>query len=137
MKKIVIIEDDPMIGKVLDLKLQNEAKEKGIEMQILRAKNGEEGIKLICDENPDMVITDMMMPVKSGFDMLEELKTKGCTHDMRIIALSNLSETADIERATNLGVNEYFIKNNTSINKITERIIDQLENSRPVVGAGL
>lgn len=137
MKKIIIIEDDPMIGKILELKLQNEAKEKGIETQILRARNGDEGIALICSENPDVVVTDMMMPVKSGFDMLTELKAKGCAHDMRIIALSNLSETADIERAKNLGVHEYFIKNNTSINEITNHIVGQLENSHSAVGAGL
>lgn len=137
MKKILIIEDDPMIGKILELKLQNEAKKKGIETQMLRAKNGDEGVRLICDENPDMVITDLMMPVKSGFDMLAELKAKGCKHDMRVIALSNLSEAADIERATNLGVHEYFIKNNTSINKIADHIVSQLENSHSAVGAGL
>ena len=137
MKKIIVIEDDPMIGKILLLKLESQLKEKGVEAQVLRAKNGEEGIVLICRENPDVVVMDLMMPVKSGFDMLAELKTKGCLHDMHIVALSNLSETADIERATNLGVHEYFVKNNTSINKITEHIVGQLENSRSVVGAGL
>ena len=55
-----------MIGKILELKLQNEAKGKGIETQILRAKNGEEGVSLICSENPDVVVTDIMMPVKSA-----------------------------------------------------------------------
>lgn len=127
MKKILIIEDDAMIGKILELKLQAQAKESGIEAQTLRARNGEEGISLICSENPDMVVTDLMMPVKSGFDMLEELKTRGCPHDMHIIALSNLSSVKDIEHATNLGVHEYFVKNNTSINKVSERIVNQLK----------
>ena len=127
MKKILIIEDDSMIGKILELKLQNEAKTHAIEMQVLRARNGEEGVSLICSESPDLVITDLMMPIKSGFDMLEELKTKGCRSDMHIVALSNLSNITEIDRATNLGVHEYFVKNDTSINKVTQHVLNCLK----------
>lgn len=127
MKKILIIEDDSMIGKILELKLQNEAQASNTEIQILRARNGEEGVALICSENPDLIVADLMMPIKSGFDMLEELKTKGCRADMHIIALSNLSSAAEVERATNLGVHEYFIKNDTSIGKVTQHIMNQLK----------
>lgn len=126
MKKILIIEDDLMIGKILELKLQNEAEKNGIKVQILRSKNGEEGLSLICSESPDLVITDLMMPVKSGFAMLEELKTRGCRNDMRIIVLSNLSSATEIDQATNLGVHEYFVKNNTSINQVTNHILNLL-----------
>lgn len=127
MKKILLIEDDPMIGKILELKLLNSIKEKGLAAIVIRAKDGITGLNLALEELPDMILTDLMLPKKSGFELLSALKEKQPTHNAHVIVLSNLSSNEEMEKAKALGVSTYFVKSETSIGKIIEHVIDLLK----------
>lgn len=116
MKKVLIIEDDEQISKVYGIKLKQE----GIEAVV--AADGEEGLKKIVSEKPDLVLLDLMLPGKDGFWVLEEISKKPELKSIPIIVLSNLGQEVDKEKATKLGVKEYLVKADISIKEVVERI---------------
>ncbi|HLC99645.1 MAG TPA: response regulator [Patescibacteria group bacterium] len=122
MKKVLIIDDDALIGKLLEIKLTSLG-----EFDVIRALDGDEGLKMIKEQAPDLVVLDLMMPRKSGFEVLEDLQkapTKGSVH---VLVLSNLSSGADKDRALKLGGHTFFIKSEMTIGGIVEYIIKQLK----------
>lgn len=125
MKKILIIEDDPIVGKILQVKIQYTATQCGLEVEVSRVFNGEEGLQAIAEKNPDLIVLDLMMPKKSGFEVLEEMKTAkvGAPH---IMVLTNLSGEGHKDKVTQLGASAYFIKSNTSIQEIADYVCKQL-----------
>jgi len=83
--------------------------------------NGESGLELLQKEEFDLIILDLMMPKVNGFEVLKELQSKKVT--MPIIVLSNLGQEEDEKKARALGAEEFFIKSNTPMAKIVERVI--------------
>lgn len=118
VKKILIIEDDKPMARALELKLAHagfEAKSAG---------NGEDGLAIFASQDFSLVLLDLMIPKLDGFKVLEKLKERG--NKIPIIALSNLSQVEDEKRALELGAAEFFIKSNTPILKIVERVKKKL-----------
>lgn len=115
--KVLIIEDDDHVSKVYDIKLKME----GIDTFI--ARDGEEGVKVCITEKPDLVLLDLMLPKKDGFEVLEELKkdSSGCKH-VPVIILSNLGQQSDREKAEKLGATEYLVKADIRISDIIEKV---------------
>jgi len=107
-KKILMIEDDDFLRNLYCDKLRKEG------YQLLEAKSGVEGINKIKNENPDLVILDILLPMKSGFDILEEMNETGMISEIPVIVLSNLKQEGDIEESRRLGVRDYFIKADSS-----------------------
>lgn len=119
MKKILIIEDDAMIGKILEKKLS-----KNSNYEIIRVFDGAEGLKKIITFKPDLISVDLMMPGINGFEVLANIDTlyKNKTERPYLLVLSNLSSEDDIKKATKLGANHFFTKSNTKIDAIVEHI---------------
>ena len=67
-KKVLIIEDDDHISKIYGIKLSKE------NVDTIIARDGQEGINMIASEKPDLVLLDLMIPIKDGFTVLEEVK---------------------------------------------------------------
>jgi len=106
MIRIVIAEDQPMLldalGSLLDLE-EN--------MKVVgKASNGEEALSLVKQYQPDICITDIEMPLKSGLDVAEELKNHSC----KIIILTTFARTGYFERARKAGVSGYLLKDGPS-----------------------
>lgn len=116
MSKVLIIEDDQRINKVYNLKLAMD----GIETAT--AIDGEEGLRKVYSENPDLILLDLMLPKKSGFEILKEIKTNPKTKDIPVIILSNLAQEKEREEGLALGAIDYIIKSNASIQQIMEKI---------------
>ncbi|MDA3802538.1 MAG: response regulator [Patescibacteria group bacterium] len=114
MKKVLIAEDDKPIARALELKLKNS----GFEVQV--TENGQEAMDKAENENFDIILLDLMMPVKDGFTFLEERKEKGIKTP--VIILSNLSQDGDMKKAKELGAADYFVKSNTPLLNIVENI---------------
>lgn len=72
------------------------------------AQDGEEGLKLINEQNPSAVLLDMILPKYSGSQLLEKLKE--LQKDVVIIALTNLANQEDAQRALSMGAKEYLVK---------------------------
>ncbi len=120
-KKVLIIEDDQRLNKIYAIKLNQE----GIETSI--AVDGEEGWRKLTEEKSDLVLLDLMIPVKDGFAILEERAKKPELMKIPVLVLSNLGQDSDVERAKKLGASEYMVKANFSIQGVVDKIKEHLK----------
>ena len=113
---ILIIDDDRMMLKFYEHALE------GKNIHIELAENGDEGIEKARAINPDLILLDVMMPGKSGFEVLKELQGNIDLKKIPVIIFSVLSQPSDIEEALRLGAIKYISKENNSAKEITEEI---------------
>lgn len=113
-EKILIAEDEKSIAGVMELKLSHE----GFEVAV--AYNGEDAINQAKSGHFDLILLDLIMPKKDGFAVLKELQENNITTP--VFVLSNLSQQEDEKRTKELGAKEFFIKSNTPLTKIVERV---------------
>lgn len=113
-KKILIVDDEKPLIRALELKFTNAG------FEVMVAMDGEEALELLSKEKFDMVILDLVMPKKDGFEVLSELKAKG--NKVPVIVLSNLSQEEDIKRVRELGAIDYLIKPETSIFELVSKV---------------
>lgn len=116
--KILLVEDDKFFREFYAQKLR----EKGIE--VLQAENGEAGLKAVQENRPDVILLDIIMPVKDGFEVLEALSQNENTKTIPVLVFSTLGQEKDIEKAMSLGargyVNKSFFDFDTLFNRIME-----------------
>jgi len=118
-KKILLIEDEPFLSSLLKNRLQRE----GFEVNI--AKDGEEATKFLKSSPLDLILLDIILPKKSGFEIMEDIKSDPELSDkinIPIIIISNLSQPEDIQKSKQLGAIEYFVKAKTSIDELVSKI---------------
>ena len=113
---ILIIDDDRMMLKFYEHALQGE------NIHVELAENGDEGIERARAINPDLILLDVMMPGKSGFEVLKELQGNIDLKKIPVIIFSVLSQPSDMEEALRLGAIKYISKENNSTKEITEEI---------------
>ena len=122
--KILFIDDDLFLRKVY----QTELTERGFEVYV--AVNGEDGLARTTAVHPDLIILDLIMPKKNGFEVLAELSRYKETRDIPVIVLSNLAQSDDQKRALDLGAVDYLVKGNTTLDVITQKIEYHLIESK-------
>ncbi len=117
-KKIAIIEDDLEIKDMYRIKLELGGYE------VVSAENGADVLKLIKSEKPDLILLDILLPKKDGFEVLREIKDSKNKEikSIPVIMLSNLSNKEDIDEAKKLGASDYFIKAKISPKEVAEKI---------------
>ena len=115
-KTILVAEDDQFLMKVYSTKL------KTLDCEVLTAMDGEEALNLVKQHHPDLVLLDVIMPKKNGFDVLAAIKADPATKDVRVLILSNLGQDEDSEKAKALGAEEFVVKAHAGINDIFEKI---------------
>lgn len=113
---VLVVEDDPFYSKIYKTKL---AKEK-IESQIV--SNGNEALKAVKELPPGLILLDLIMPGKDGFETLSELKADPSMKGIPVIVLSNLSQEEDIKRIMDLGAAEYLVKANVPIQEVIDKV---------------
>jgi CheY-like chemotaxis protein len=116
MKKILIAEDDKFLSKILATKIAKEGYEVAVAM------DGEEALEKIKSEKPDAIFLDLIMPKKTGFEVLEQMKNDGSINKIPVIVLSNLGQVDDIQKSLSLGAKDHVIKANTPIDEIVSKI---------------
>ncbi len=114
-KKILIAEDEPSLLNVMSKKV------KSLGYTVIEAKDGQQALDKFTKEKPDLILLDVVMPIKNGFDVLEEIKMKQKSK-VPVIILSNLNESQDIETGKNLGAVDYITKSNLSLRDIMVKI---------------
>jgi DNA-binding response OmpR family regulator len=102
MPRILIVDDEPEIVRGIEDNLRFEG------YQTLAATNGETGLALACQEAPDLILLDIMMPRVSGWDVCRELRRRGI--DVPVIMLTARAEEADRVRGLELGADDYITK---------------------------
>jgi DNA-binding response OmpR family regulator len=119
-RKILMIEEDRFLRKIYRDKLTK------IGFEFLEATNGEEGLNKIIDEKPDLVLLDLILPKKNGFDVLIDLKANKNTQNIPVVILSNLAQESDIKRGLALGAREYLVKTEISLSEVVDKVKEQL-----------
>lgn len=125
--KILVAEDDKFLLKIYQTKLAKEG------FNILIASDGEEAIQMVKSEKPSLVILDLLLPKKSGFEVLAEIKADPVTKDIPVIISSNLGQDADVEKGLKLGAADYMIKANLSITEVMDKIKKYIDTSGQVL----
>ncbi|HSS69641.1 MAG TPA: response regulator [Casimicrobiaceae bacterium] len=103
-KKILIADDEPSIVTALEFLLRRS----GYEVQI--ARDGDEALRLVETMRPDLVLLDIMMPVKSGYEVCRELRERPESRDVKIIMLSAKGRDAEVAKGLTVGADIYVTK---------------------------
>ncbi len=114
--KILIVEDDPFMIELLSLELQKA----GFALTV--AKTGRECVASVINSKPDLILLDLLLPDQNGFEALREIRRMPEGPKIKVIVLSNMSETPDLEEAKLLGTVDYLVKTNFTLSDIVERI---------------
>ena len=122
MVKILFVEDEPTLQKELNEILKQEG------FKILAAFDGEEGLKLAREEKPNLILLDLILPKKDGFEVLKELKADEKMKDIPVIVLTNLEGIGDVEKALSLGAKTYLVKANYELEDVLKMIKDNLRD---------
>lgn len=116
MKKVLVIEDDTFLAKIYESKLKHE----GYEAKV--ANDGEEGMEVMADFDPDIVLLDLVMPRKDGFTVLKEMNENPVLKGIPVVVLSNLGQDSDVVRVKELGAKDYLVKADISISDVVTTI---------------
>ena len=116
MAKILIAEDDNFLANAYRVKLSKA----GYEIKI--ASDGQETIDSLETFTPDLILLDLIMPVKDGFVVLEELKKNDKWKNIPVVVASNLGQKEDIEKSIALGAKDYIVKSQMPINDVLAKI---------------
>jgi PAS/PAC sensor hybrid histidine kinase len=139
--KILLVEDDKSLREIYSVRLLAEG------YTLISSGDGEEALAVAIGEKPDLIVSDVMMPKISGFEMLDLLRSNDSTKNIPIIMLTALSSEKQRERGNRLGADRYLIKSQVGIEDIVRtvhevlndgnpRSISQLEDSLGLNGAG-
>lgn len=125
-KKILIVDDEPNIVAALEYLLQRSGYE------VLLAQDGEAALKQVEQHLPDLVLLDVMMPLKSGYDVCQRMRAREDWRHIKIIMLSAKGREAEVNKGLSLGANLYITK--PWSNKDLVAKIQQLLESAPKPG---
>ncbi len=114
MTKIMLVEDDNNLREIYEARLLAEGYE------IINAKDGEEALALAVKDKPDLIISDVMMPKISGFDMLDILRSTPDIKDTKVIMMTALSQADDKVRAERLGADRYLVKSQVTLEDVAK-----------------
>ncbi len=120
-KKILFVEDESALQKAFGDFLRQRG------YKVISAVDGEQAVRLAKTEQPDLILLDLILPRKNGFEVLEILKQDSLTQEIPVIVLTNLEEMENIEKALNLGATTYLIKANYSLEEVLAKVEKALE----------
>lgn len=113
---ILLVEDDQMISRAYQIGMKREG------FAVVPAFDGSEALEILKRTIPNIILLDLIMPNKNGFDVLTELKADQRLKNIPVIILSNLGQEADVERGKALGAVDYLIKSDLSINDVITKV---------------
>lgn len=116
MSKILLVEDDQSLREIYSIRLTAEGYE------IVVAGDGEEALALAVKEHPDLILSDVMMPKISGFDMLDILRSTPETKDMKVVMMTALSSEDQRKRGESLGADRYLVKSQVGIEDVVNAV---------------
>lgn len=115
-RKILIIEDDKFFRDIISKKLQKE------NFDVATASDGKEAFAYLESSIPNLIILDLILPGLDGYEILSILKKDKKTSGIPVIILSNLGQQEEIDRAKALGVTDFMIKINFTLEEIVGRV---------------
>ena len=123
MPKIMVVEDDQSLREIYSIRLTAEG------YDIVSAGDGEEALAVAVKEKPDLVLSDVMMPKISGFDMLDILRSTPETKNIKVIMMTALSSDDQRKRGESLGADKYLVKSQVGIEDVIAAVKEVLEGT--------
>lgn len=120
MTKILLVEDDKSLREIYGVRLLAEG------YDIVSAGDGEEALAMAIKEKPTLIISDVMMPKISGFDMLDILRSTTETRDIKVIMMTALSSDDQRSRGEQLGADKYLVKSQVGIEDVVRTVHEVL-----------
>jgi DNA-binding response OmpR family regulator len=114
--RILLVEDDAVLAKVLAEELAE------ADFDVLQAYDGEAGLQSTLEKKPDLVLLDVLLPKKSGFEVLEAIKKSPETSQIPIIMLTMLGSDEDIKKGLQMGATDYIVKSQHALPEIVEKV---------------
>ncbi len=117
--KILVADDEPNIVITLEYLLKREG------YTVLVARDGQEALEVIAREKPDLVLLDVMMPKKTGFEVCQEVRANDALPDVKILMLTAKGRDTDVAKGTALGADAYMTKP-FSTRELVQKVADML-----------
>lgn len=128
MSKIMLVEDDKSLREIYGVRLLAEG------YDIVSAGDGEEALAIAIKERPQLIISDVMMPKVSGYDMLDILRSTTETRNIKVIMMTALSSEEQRQRAESLGADRYLVKSQVGIEDVV-RVVHEILADTPETAA--
>jgi two-component system alkaline phosphatase synthesis response regulator PhoP len=116
--KVLIIEDEPALADIYSTKLNMSG------MEALVAADGVAGVDMAQAELPHVIVLDLVMPLKDGFEVLKDLKDNPTTRPIPVIIMSNLGQDYEVRRGLELGASRFLVKANVE----PEYLVSEIKN---------
>jgi len=116
MEKILLIEDEELIIRLLGKKLAS------IGYEVALAMDGQEGLEKMKKDRPDLILLDIIMPKKGGFEVMEEMKKSPVLSKIPVIIISNSGQPLELEKAKKLGAADWLVKTEFDPQEVVEKI---------------
>ena len=120
MSKVMVVEDDDNLRQIYGIRLTAEG------YTVVSASNGEEALAMAVQEKPDLILSDVMMPKISGFDMLDVLRSTPETAHTKVILMTALSGDEQRDRGSQLGADRYLVKSQVGIEDVVNVVKEVL-----------
>lgn len=122
-KKILAVDDEKHIVRLVQVNLERQGYE------VVTAFDGKEALQKVQEENPDLVVLDVMMPYMDGFEVLQNLRRNPATREIPVIMLTAKAQDADVFKGWQSGVDLYLTKpfNPMELLSFVKRIFDSME----------
>lgn len=122
-KKILAVDDEKHIVRLVQVNLERAG------YQVVTANDGKEALEKVREENPDLMVLDVMMPYMDGFEVLQNLRRNPSTRDIPVIMLTAKAQDADVFKGWQSGVDCYLTKpfNPMELLSFVKRIFDSLD----------
>ncbi|MGA7988973.1 MAG: response regulator [Candidatus Dormiibacterota bacterium] len=124
---ILLVEDDQVVAEMYRLALVASGR------SVIVGRDGEQGLALAADEDPDFIVLDLRLPKLDGLEVLSHLRNNAKTRDIPVIILSNVGDPRMLERVSRSGVVEFMIKAHTTPAQLSLRIGEHERRARQPV----
>ncbi len=121
MKQILIIEDEDLLSNLLQKKLS------ALGYGVRIAKSEIQGLEMIEEQKPDLLLIDISMPQGNGFRVIRKIKRSDDLRDISIIVISNSGRQEEINTAKSLGINEWIVKTEFDLEQVLLKVRNQLK----------
>ena len=125
MSKIMVVEDDANLREIYSIRITAE------NYEVVSAGDGEEALAVAVREKPDLILSDVMMPKISGFDMLDILRSTPETANIKVVMMTALSGDDQRQRGERLGADRYLVKSQVGIEDVINTIHEVLGDKAP------
>ena len=119
--RILLVEDDRFLRRACEVSLRQRG------FSVTLAADGEEALRQVRAERPDLILLDLLMPKMTGIEVLRTLRADPATREIPVLILSNSSREQDFEEIKTLEVSGYFVKATLSLQELGDQVTRLLE----------